>query len=130
LLIPDMNCTAMFFGIAAMPAPTIGPCVVTFDASTGHVGPGTDPSSDPSSDLNAACPAWPTPQVTFVLDPAPPTTGCKPSQSQPIGLRPGAIGWLVEGGGLPYFALAEGTTIRPPAPHNAPRPSPSTAPTP
>jgi hypothetical protein len=126
LLIPDMNCTAMYFGIAAMPAPTIGPCVVTFDGSNGHVGPGTDPGTDPT----AACPAWPTPQVTFVLDPAPPKTGCEPGQSQPTGLHPGAIGWLVEGGGLPYFALADGTTIRPPAPHSPPRPKPSITPTP
>ncbi len=121
LLIPDMNCTAMFFGIAAMPAPTIGPCVVTFDASNGNVGPGTDPGTD----LNAACPAWPTPHVTLVLDPSPPTTGCKPGQSLLTGLHPGAIGWLVEGGGRPYFALADGTTIRPPSPPGAPRPNPS-----
>ena len=126
LLIPDMNCTAMYFGIAAMPAPSIGPCVVSFDASNGNVGPGTDRGTD----RNAACPTWPTPQVTFVLDPVPPTTGCELDQSLPTGLHPGAIGWLVEGGGLPYFALADGTAIGPPAPHSAPRPNPSTAPTP
>jgi hypothetical protein len=130
LLIPDIHCTAMYFGIPAMPAPTIGPCVVTFDASTGNVGPATDPGTDLGTNLNAACPAWPTPQVTFVLDPSPPTTGCAPDRSIPTGLHPGAIGWLVEGGGLPYFALADGTAIRAAAPRSAPRSDPSIAPTP
>ena len=130
LLIPDMNCNAMYFGIPAMPAPSLGPCVVTFDSSNGNVGPAPDSAIDPGTDLNAACPAWPTPHVTFILDPRPPTSGCQLDQSLPTGLHPGAIGWLVEGGGLPYFALPDGTTIRPPAPHRAPRPNPSTAPTP
>ena len=126
LLIPDMNCTAMYFGIAAMPAPSLGPCVVLFDASNGNVGPGTDPGID----ANAACPPWPTPHVTFVLDPRPPTTGCESAPSVPSGLHRGAIGWLVEWGGLPYFALPDGTTIRPPTPGRAPRPSPSSTPAP
>jgi hypothetical protein len=125
LLIPRTYCPAMFYGITAVPAPTGGPCVVTFDAGTGKVGPGNGTTPD----LNAACPMWPTPQVTFVVD-SPPATGCKPDVPPVAGLHPGAIGWLVEGGGVPYFVLADGVEIHPPMPPAVARPNPSTAPTP
>src|SRR5450631_993807 len=125
LLIPNIYCSAMFFDIPAIPAPNGRPCVVTFDAGTGQVGP----ADATSTDAAATCPAWPTPHVTFIVDP-PPTAGCTADPTPVAGLYPGAIGWLVEGGGLPYFVLANGTEFHPPARHSAAHLTPSVAPTP
>lgn len=125
LLIPNMNCAAMYFDIPAIPAPNGRPCVVTFHAGTGQVGPADATTTNPG----ASCPAWPTPQVTFVVDPLP-TAGCTADATPVAGLHPGAIGWLVEGGGLPYFALANGTEFRPPARQIATHVTPSVAATP
>src|SRR5450631_3295187 len=125
LLIPNMYCSAMFFDIPAIPAPNGRPCVVTFDAGTGQVGP----ADATSTDAAATCPAWPTPHVTFIVD-QPPTAGCTTDPTPVAGLYPGAIGWLVEGGGVPYFVLANGTEFHPPARHIAAHLTPSVAPTP
>lgn len=125
LLIPNIYCSVTFFDIPAIPAPNGRPCLVTFDAGTGQVAP----ADATSTDATAACPAWPTPQVTFIVDP-PPTAGCTPDTTPVTGLHPGAIGWLVEGGGVPYFVLANGTEFHPPARHIAALVTPSVAPTP
>jgi hypothetical protein len=125
LLIPNMNCPAMYFEISATPAPNGRPCVVTFDSGTGQVRPADATAKDPG----ASCPAWPTPHVTFVVDPLP-SSGCTADPNPVAGLHPGAIGWLVEGGGVPYFALADGTEFHsPPRASGAPV-TPSVAPTP
>jgi hypothetical protein len=126
LLMPRMYCPSVFYGISAVPAPGPGSCVVTFDDGTGDVGP----AGGNLAEFNDACPAWPTPHVTFVIDSAP-TTGCQPAVSPVTGMQPGAIGWLVEGGGFPYFVLADGTEIHPRTPNSpTPRAIPSPAPTP